>query len=632
MLNIMKKNKFQNVKAKLIIYPKALSLIFIIIFVIGSWIGLSLWDEIILPFSNPYNVVGPLTVEEFNPNTNFLRYIVLLSIPSLVAFVTVILFKNNFRLSFKEKNHSVSNKYAYGIILLSVVMIIVFVFQFLNQPFRAEPLDIFHTGEQLTPAFNYLHKGGIWRDSLFVHGAIRDTLITSTTWKIFNTETIGLSQIAMSISSFGPYISFMLLIISIVITFGHKKADLYGTLISVIFFVIFLYTHQIAYASTGREPVMFISLAVFLFALVRSSKIGSYISGLLVALNLLYSIDIGAYYFALIVTTIIVSIFLSIFNRIDRNALKLIPFILAGLVTGFVFIQIVFGSTEFKYFLGNTLMLFKTKDLYDAYIYRNPLVDIKAGRPFYYLPILSISLGLFYFVIKYTYLFFVNKKFNSKHFFIHFLVVIAAVVFYRSALGRSDEGHIRYSALFGYLSLGFIIADLIYSQKEYYIKLAILFFIGMNFSLVLVHTRGFIKENIYTSFERMEAYAKLDDTYFLNTSEVAGVSRLREIFNEEECIYSMTSQAAVPYLIRKPSCTKHFVVWFASADPYREELLGYLETEKPKFILYSSDDGLTNFDGISNRVRFSELYEYIDKNYSYYETVEGRGWVVYKSI
>src|SRR5579859_2306105 len=55
-------------------------------FVIGSVLGLAIWDRIRLPFRNPLGVVGKMSELGINPYDDFLSFLVFLLLPVLFLF------------------------------------------------------------------------------------------------------------------------------------------------------------------------------------------------------------------------------------------------------------------------------------------------------------------------------------------------------------------------------------------------------------------------------------------------------------------------------------------------------------------------------------------------------------------
>lgn len=139
----------------------------------------------------------------------------------------------------------------------------------------------------------------------------------------------------------------------------------------------------------------------------------------------------------------------------------------------------------------------------------------------------------------------------------------------------------------------------------------------------------FNPNNIIIFNRRVDRFIHEDKLSFVSSERISGVRDLQEIFSQESCIFSLTSESAMPYLLNKPSCGPIYISYFASAEPMRNNLLTDLKVYKPKYILYSSKSWTQSMDRINNEQRFPNVMNYVEANYSYFETVSDY-WVVYK--
>src|SRR5690349_7147542 len=55
----------------------------IALYFIGIGAGLSVWNKIVLPFHNPWNVVSPFSILQYNPTNTTVRFVVLILLPSV---------------------------------------------------------------------------------------------------------------------------------------------------------------------------------------------------------------------------------------------------------------------------------------------------------------------------------------------------------------------------------------------------------------------------------------------------------------------------------------------------------------------------------------------------------------------
>ena len=130
--------------------------------VISIILGVFLWDKITLPYSNPYNVYGILSIEKYNPFNNDLRFIIFIFLVFSTFTLSLICYKKNLNtfkeiIFFKKREDDYKN-YNY-LNLVFVIFFIFITFEFLSMPYPLNEIDFFHEGERLGPAKNYLLNG-----------------------------------------------------------------------------------------------------------------------------------------------------------------------------------------------------------------------------------------------------------------------------------------------------------------------------------------------------------------------------------------------------------------------------------------------------------------------------------------
>ena len=96
-------------------------------------IGVFLWDKISLPYSNPNNVYGILSIAKFNPLNNDLRFITFIFLTFGTFFLSIIYYKknlNNFRdiFFFERKNYIFENNQNLNIIFTLFLVFIILEF------------------------------------------------------------------------------------------------------------------------------------------------------------------------------------------------------------------------------------------------------------------------------------------------------------------------------------------------------------------------------------------------------------------------------------------------------------------------------------------------------------------------
>ena len=83
----------------------------------------------------------------------------------------------------------------------------------------------------------------------------------------------------------------------------------------------------------------------------------------------------------------------------------------------------------------------------------------------------------------------------------------------------------------------------------------------------------------------------------------------------------------MPYLLKKPSCTKYWASWLASSTKTQKDYILELRKVMPKYILYESlgenNKGNRKFDGLGVYERIELVNSFVLSNYQKYIEIEG---------
>ena len=621
-------------------------------FIIGQWA----WNKIVIPFSNPLEVMGPLVEAQFSPLNNLLRFSFFVFAPSFVFLISLLArplrdlyfrYSPHFSVPSNFKKFSPDPAWVRVLEISTYLMLGCFCvsgfLSFLNSSFGFNCLDFFHAGELLTPAYNYWVSHKIWSGSYFVHGAFYDPLLSVLGWKALGNQTIGASQIAHAF-----FASCVPLGLAGFIWVSGWSLRFRGRLASLMMIHGLLwgwfFTFGKSQTLVDRDlPVLF-GMSSLIFGLISSRPIFLFFSGIFSSISFFYSIDRGAYY---LVTWILALVFyLGIVFQWDsfrvsfrREAYKILSYSLAGFFLGWLGFFLWVGPTEFQSFLSNTWMLFRTKDLFDSYIY--PIPELNHLKNHTLLPIVLIGVQILGFGA--TFLVFYRKRnrpikgnlaLQSKIYptaaVVHFIFVCLSFCYFRGALGRSDFGHVLYSSAFAFLGFVFLMGGVLclLSAKVKWLPWVLVFLMSYNFQKLIKVYSSLEPKQILTAYQKIQTLASASDDKFLPPEELKKLEKLKKIFQDEPCFFSLTSEAALPYLLKKPSCGKFFIVWFASPKPLREQILKDLSIYSPKYILFSSSRWTINIDGISNEKRMPDVHSYVQTHYEPYQNIAD--WQIYR--
>jgi hypothetical protein len=244
--------------------------------------------------------------------------------------------------------------------------------------------------------------------------------------------------------------------------------------------------------------------------------------------------------------------------------------------------------------------------------------------------LLQLTAGLF--VINY--LFLGKKKISSsKKIFFVFLYLVSFVM-YKNGLGRSDSNHLRMSADFPILINIFFILNyfFIFFEKKILNKslFSFKFFFSLSviylFSFYLLNISKYNFNNIINYKKNFLTYINYKDENFIDSKTIKFVNYYKTLNEESNCIQIFTFDLAIPYLLKKPSCTKYFSSWLASSTVKQNDYVKNLIIVDPQYILYNSTG--TNFD-LTYKPEPPEVYErlyivnsYILSNYKQFSFID----------
>ena len=116
----------------------------------------------------------------------------------------------------------------------------------------------------------------------------------------------------------------------------------------------------------------------------------------------------------------------------------------------------------------------------------------------------------------------------------------------------------------------------------------------------------------YKALKRFNEYIYLEDTVFLSDKDAKFISSANRIISNEKCIHLITTDSALYYLLRKPSCTRFYFSW--SIGSKRNQILTVEE-------LKSSDTNIVVLSGFSDNwsssyeIKHPIIFEFINNNF-----------------
>lgn len=585
---------------------------------IGWAVALWAWDRIVLPFANPLGIVGPLTLRQFNPTNNLVRYLVfVLSPAALYAGLAWRLGEREPGVSTDEPDAPGASARAVAGLALgcAAVAAAAALLRLLSEPLAPSHLDFFHAGEWLAPGWNLAEGRGLWRGSLFIHGAFYDAVGTVLAWDLFGQRTIGAGVLLQDLLTalIAPALAVALVAMARCAQPGRRGPLAWVFAVALALAITDLVTVDRLQELNRRDVPVLVGVAALLFGVSFRRPAGWFVAGLCSSLTAFYAIDRGVYFTAAAGATAAL-----LWLREPRALGRSLAWGAAGLVLGWVVFAVGVGRDEFRAFLETSRFFAATKDLLDSYVYPKPTpwpLGIHAVAPLCIAVQLVLAVRL------------LLRGAPREAIAAQVLVTALAVVSFRSALGRSDAYHVRYVSTFAFLGLTFASCNAIGPAVAQRPRLTAALLAGLAAAATgLVATTWWPAidlRRVRDAPERLRTLIAAPDDAWLTPTERRVRDRLAALTAGDACAFTFTSEGAWPYLLKKPTCGRYFIVWFVSAAPLQAALRRDLDAARPSHILLRSPGPANAIDGIPNAVRVPALSEAIATAYRPLESIDG---------
>ena len=595
-----------------------------------------LWSKINLPYNNKYEVMGVYSELNYSSYNDVVRYIFFITIPIITFLISLFFFKKNQFINLKDllsvKNdrfdYNVSNKNIIYLYFISFLILIGVDFFSLEMPdFK---MDYWHDGDFLTAAKNYSIKNKIWETTYAVHGASM-SLYPNLMWKFFNIESIGAYRL------FPWFLIILVKFFCLYFSYQLSKIILLKKIYKNIFFIVFsfliLSMSNFQSLANGYNLISFrdlylIFFLIFLFNVIVLSKTNYLQIFLLTAIPsfaMLLHTDIGIYLNFSLIFLIIYFYFI--------NEKKIIFSIIFTFILSWILIILFIGYSEFLLFFKNIPIMASSIDYLHGWVHPEPFFDIgelkHASRATKGL-LLQLIAGL---IVTYK-IFIKNDNYDSKKKIFFLFLYLLSFIFYRTALGRSDAFHIRMSGDLPLIIISFFIIEYILIKIEKFKKfsndkivnhLTIILFIS---SIVYMAQSKFNYKNIKDIKNRYINFVQLNDNYFMDKDVINLINYMNKNSANDHCVQNFTNNHAIPYLLKKRSCTPYYASILASPNILQKDYILKLKENNPEYIIYMSEK--YTFDNIKVNERLKLVNAYINQNYSFHIKIDG--YTIYKSI
>lgn len=490
-------------------------------------------------------------------------------------------------------------------------------------------IDLFHRGETLGPASDYLRGKAPYREVFALHGMLEDGLLDAWLMQIFGRSLDVAIARTVVVGGF------------LAVSLWYLGIALFR---SIPFATVVVAMSSWTTAENNRTFFQVGAVALFWAGVSRRKPVGVVASGVFAAIALFFSYEIGLYTIAgALATAAILEIFR---RRVEWNGLSPLP--IAGLFAA----GLVIGSTPFVVYLASRGSL--VEFFSNSFIVIPAIIDAVWSLPFpdvvstfrsnlnlhtladfilwdkFHLIVspLTIAIATVYSIERWL-----RRRTDLLD---HALLVVAifAAVAQRTAFGRAEFRHQYYAAfLIGPLlvTLGIVLVRRLretWREREEGTRAFIAAIIAV--TIIVIGVLFWIPDLLNNRIDDLIHYQARQLRIHLDSRAEEVRQRIEAVSSEitrlarrGEPIFDFSNQPAFYFFADRPNPTRFYQVPILSPIRFQAETIGALERARPKVIIRTSPEGFDMFDGVPNSLRAQAVSAYIDDCYRFYKSVRG---------
>ena len=592
-----------------------------IFFFLSIILSTFLWENINLPFNEFKAVNGDsYLINKHHPKNDIIRFITFLSIP----FLTLIFFLQRQKKIFLLNLINIVENKSEGSFLIQKDLKIFFWFTifatllefcFLNFANFNYNIDIFHEGLWLTASQNVRLTGDFWLSSYIGRGFFGN-FYPYFLGKFLSLETIGATRLLnLTIVLLNKILLlFIALKIVSVAHIENNKKIIYYFLLSTTFLIFTSYGSPIFFLRSFIF-LLFILLLLNFFTTNNNKNILLIFISLFSSLSFFWYIDIAAY--------INIILFLLVIYFILKKEFKHLTINLLSILFGWFFIIILFPKNELLEFVKNTKLIITTIDYIHGLVFPTPFLssDMRSTKAL-----------VFFLFAGFLIIYEVNKGDNKNFTFIFVLIILflTSIIYFNYGLSRSDSSHIRIASGFLYLPLFSILYYKLLNLKIGIFEKKLFsnhFFLLVIFFIIVSINKKYENKNfknlllVKTNIEKLVQYP---DKEFISDDYQDFLTYFKQLSREDKCVMVFSNEVALPYLLKKQTCSKYYLMYTATPKVIQNNIIKDLVSKKPEYLIYSSDIDIYG----NNKLRLNLLNSFIEDKYSFDKKFSH--WDIYK--
>lgn len=599
------------------------NLIAIFTITLATWLILVPFvNSIKIPFGeNPNGVISLASINNISPYTDYLKYIILLLTPPLIATLVLNLNQKPLKIILRVINHR------YTWIGISSILLLTWL---INTPFNqfrinSTLIDSFHEGEFLGFLPNFIQLKQPFIDTVLIHGYGVDVL---PSWLAKNLATqnngIALTRLFVNLENVITCVGYFWILWELINLAEINKNRLKIFLISCIIFCVF---DGIFYKFDGRRGTSFIiqlALTLRFFRIAESQpKQAQWLSVLIgasIPSSFFYIYDRAIYFIAVYLCASILSLFID-----KKTTIIWLRGTLIGIISVTIISIIFLGFEQINAIISQVLYWGK----YGRYISFIPLppLELSWTSQTFWLSMFFQSAVLVYLILDFKNQELKLRPFVQKNTLI-ILLLTPASVYMRITLDRSDIGH----AYHGALITTFLVIYLIYLGYKHQIEpqLSQLNITPIQQSLtvlllivIILSEPGFNLVRGMEKITQLPTFLSTPDSKLLKPDYLEAWNTLKPEIEQQSCFFTLTSEGLWYYLFDKPSCSKYSYVLYAKPTVAQQEVIQELNETKPDILLLTNEMWYQNpWDEILKSESASLIYQNVLTTYRPYKTVQ----------
>ena len=92
----------------------------------------------------------------------------------------------------------------------------------------------------------------------------------------------------------------------------------------------------------------------------------------------------------------------------------------------------------------------------------------------------------------------------------------------------------------------------------------------------------------------------------------------KDLVKLDNCVQIFTNESAIPFFLNKPTCSKYYSMTMAVSDENQNQFINDLIENKPKIILFDTEESLLDVRLHDTKNRLPKVSNYIKSNYTFH--------------